>query len=273
MLPFRSRVKCSIENYEISMIRTLILLVSMTITCICVSQTINNPFFNSKSNSAIEISKIERTSTNTIIHFVYNNQYEKGGWFNINNEMKIKESYGSRSYRVIRAEGAKLSPDKTYCDYVGQIFTFRLIFPKIASDITEIDLIECSTSNCFNFYGVSLKSKTDENESSIFRRDYNYFTLYDRSTDSWGEWSLGNNTFVLNYNSNNDIAHYQGNGELVVYRRISDIEEAYTSTGEHYQILTALDGNGLRFQFQFFDNVSIGLKLIYGDVMIQFANF
>jgi hypothetical protein len=141
-----------------------------------------------------------------------------------------------------------------------------------------VDIIECASSNCFNFYGVDISSiSTSQTKEDVtfkqFRRDYNYFAVYDPESKSWSDWNAGENTFVLNYNSNNDIAHYQGNGELVIYRRISNVEEATTSSGDHYQILNALDENGTRFQFQFFDDVEIGLKLIYGDVMVQFAYF
>ena len=242
------------------------------------TQTIESPSIDSKANENIGILKIEKNSYNTIIHFVYqsDNQYVDGGWFNINPEIKIKETGGYRTYKLIKAEGVKLAPEKTNCEYSGQIFSFRLIFPAIASDIYKFDIIECSTSNCFNFYGVSANSTTSSSTNAkssyeTFRRDYNIFTIYDNSTEEWGDWQAGDNTFVLNYGSNNDIAHYHGNGELVVYKRITGIEEGYTSSGDHYQILTALDGDGLRFKFQFFDDISKGLKLIYGDVMIQFA--
>ncbi len=241
-------------------------------------QVITYPTYSSRANENLEIAQIEHNEYNTIISYVYraDNQYVKGGWFNINPEIKIRESAGNKIYSLLRAEGVKLAPERTNCDYGGQIFSFRLIFPRIHNDIQRIDIIECSSSNCFNFYGVDISSlsisKTSEDLSfKQFRRDYNYFAVYDSESSTWSEWKPGENTFVLNYNSNNDIAHYQGNGELVIYRRVSNVEEATTSSGDHYQILNALDENGTRFQFQFFDDVEIGLKLIYGNVMVQFA--
>ena len=38
-----------------------------------------------------------------------------------------------------------------------------------------------------------------------------------------------------------------------------------------YQIISAVDDDGDRFLFQVFDDIKIGIKMIYGDVMMQFA--
>lgn len=236
------------------------------------SQTISNPSIDRKDNDNIGILEIKKTSSNTIIHFIYQSdeKYIDGGWANINSDIKIKDSDGFKSYNLIRAEGIPISPEKKQSDFAGQWFSFRLIFPKLPTDISKIDIIECETSNCFNFYGVLVKESAEQS-SSIFRRDYNVFCFYDNETEKWSEWKSGDNTFVLNYNTNGDIAHYKPSGEMVVYKKISEVEEDKTSHGEHYQIISALDEDGLRFRFQFFDNPEIGLKLIYKDIMIQFS--
>ena len=106
-----------------------------------------------------------------------------------------------------------------------------------------------------------------------FRVDYKLISIYDTETEKWSSWKEGYNTFVINYNDNGDIAHFKANGDKVIYRRISkNIEEGYTSQGkEHYQIINALDEDGVTFSFQFFDNPEIGLKLIYSNIMIQFS--
>lgn len=106
-----------------------------------------------------------------------------------------------------------------------------------------------------------------------FRVDYNQVSIYDSESKEWSEWKDGYNTFVINYNDNNDIAHFKANGDKVIYRRISkEIDEGYSSQGnEHYQTIKALDEEGITFTFQLFDNEKIGLKIIYSNIMIQFS--
>jgi hypothetical protein len=48
-------------------------------------------------------------------------------------------------------------------------------------------------------------------------------------------------------------------------------EDGYTSSGEHYQMLRILDDEGDELTIQLFDNPDIGMKLIMGQYMIQFA--
>nr|WP_153850933.1 hypothetical protein [Ornithobacterium rhinotracheale] len=104
-----------------------------------------------------------------------------------------------------------------------------------------------------------------------FRVDYNYVSFYDERVGNWSKWEKGDNTFVININDRGDIAHLEANGETVIYRKLSGVEEGTTSDGHHYQIIKALDGDGDVFTFQLFDERALGLKLMYGNFLIQFA--
>ncbi len=107
-----------------------------------------------------------------------------------------------------------------------------------------------------------------------FRIDYTYVSFYDSEKETWGDWQEGSNTFVINVNQRGDIAHLMANGETVVYKRLTDVEEGHTTEeNHHYQIIKALDDKGDVFSFQIFDDKSIGLKLMYGNFMVQFAEF
>ena len=46
-------------------------------------------------------------------------------------------------------------------------------------------------------------------QTAQFRVDFNLVSFYDPETEKWEDWQEGNNTFVLNINDNNDIAHYK----------------------------------------------------------------
>jgi hypothetical protein len=117
-----------------------------------------------------------------------------------------------------------------------------------------------------------MKTTKDEQQVKKFRLDHNYITLYDPSTETWGDWKEGDNIFVININSKGDIAHLKANGETVVYKKLSGVEEGYTDKGEHhYQILKALDEDGDVFKFQLSDDTSVGLKMMWGKLMVQFV--
>lgn len=103
-----------------------------------------------------------------------------------------------------------------------------------------------------------------------FRVDYEIVAAYQNG--EWDDWQEGNNTFVFNVNDNGDIIHYKANGKKETYRKVSNKDEGYTDSGEHYQIIAILDEDGLEMLLQYFDDPTIGMKLIVStDFMIQFA--
>lgn len=106
-----------------------------------------------------------------------------------------------------------------------------------------------------------------------FRVDYDYVAIFDPDTETWSDWQEGDNTFVININERGDIAHLKANGDNVIYKKLSGVEEGYTTEGNHhYQIISALDDDGDVFRFQIFDDKSIGLKMMWGAFMVQFAD-
>lgn len=118
----------------------------------------------------------------------------------------------------------------------------------------------------------SLKSSiSEEIKDNQFSQVYNRIRMFDDDTNAWSEWEEGNNTFIFNHNSNNDIKHFMANGEEVLYQKDSEVEEGSTEDGNSYQKITMIDEDGLRFGLQFFYEPSIGLKMIYGNLIIHFS--
>ena len=105
---------------------------------------------------------------------------------------------------------------------------------------------------------------------SKFRNDYNLVSFYNYETKTWSDWEHAEHTLVFNYNSNKDIAHFTANGKAITYRNIGHKEEGYTN-GNHYQTLDVIDDEGYYLQIQLFDDQNIGMKIILGQSMIQFA--
>ena len=106
-----------------------------------------------------------------------------------------------------------------------------------------------------------------------FRADFNHVTFYDPETTTWSEWETASHTLVFNINANKDIKHYTAKGEVLIYRNMGNLEEDYTASGKHYQIIEALDDQGNEIRIQLFDDSSIGMKIINGEFMVQFAKF
>jgi hypothetical protein len=110
-------------------------------------------------------------------------------------------------------------------------------------------------------------------QNEQFRVDCNLVSFLKGLDSEWSDWVEANNTFVINANDNNDIIHYRGDGEVVVYRNLGGLETLYTKTGERYQIVCVLDEDGNQMSFQMFDDLEIGVKLIKEGFIIQFANY
>jgi hypothetical protein len=77
-----------------------------------------------------------------------------------------------------------------------------------------------------------------------FRADFNYVTFFDPETQTWADWKEAPHTLVFNINENRDIKHYTAKGEVLIYRNMGNLEEDYTTSGKHYQIIEALDDQG-----------------------------
>lgn len=113
-------------------------------------------------------------------------------------------------------------------------------------------------------------SISGEIKDNQFSRVYNRLRIFDDDTNEWSEWIEAKNTFLFNFNSNNDIKHFMANGGEVQYRKDSEVEEG-TEDGISYQKINMIDDEGLRFDLQLFYEPSLGLKMIYKDAIIHFS--
>lgn len=188
---------------KIILFTTLILLVNNLH-----SQTIYNPSISRTDETTLSIDKVELSNNSTIIYCTHKapEGYQNGGWVRIEPSIFLKESNGQRRYKLLKAEGIPLSPNKFNYSYSGQTLSFRLIFPKIANDINLIDLIECPNDiNCFNFYGIKIRNSYSSTFSSTSERAGRKFLR-----DQIKEWGKCKNVAMTL--SGGDIALYNTNG-------------------------------------------------------------
>ena len=116
---------------------------------------IKNPKVRNNSDSNTRIKSVTLTKEYTAIEMTSNNSSGTGyyEWCNIYRYTVIKAN--GVSYTMTRADGIKISPEKTYYPYANSEITFTLYFPAIPSNVTSIDLIESESG--WKFYGIELK--------------------------------------------------------------------------------------------------------------------
>lgn len=116
---------------------------------------IKNPKVRNNSDSNTRIKSVTLTKEYTAIEMTSNNSSGTGyyEWCNIYRYTVIKAN--GVSYTMTRADGIKISPEKTYYPYANSEITFTLYFPAIPSNVTSIDFIESESG--WKFYGIELK--------------------------------------------------------------------------------------------------------------------
>lgn len=254
--------------------RILLTLTVLLIALKTFAQTVSYPDIERKGENDIYIKTVTTTDHYTQITFVYINSKSEGHYILLNLPGH-KDAYyikaNGQTYKLLSTQNIGNSNGITEA-MPGKIVEFSARFERLPSYTTSFDLIE-GISGTWDFYGVQLKKSEKASSSSTkFRVDYNYISVYDPKTKTWGEWQSGDNTFVININEKGDIAHFKANGETVIYKKLSGVEEGYTEMGNHhYQIIEALDDDGDVFRFQLFDDTSIGLKMMWDSFMIQFV--
>lgn len=118
------------------------------------TNTINFPSVGSSATSTAKIKSISLSKDYTAVTIVYTNKYSYGGWCSIDRNTYIAVN-GSR-YTMTKADGIKISPDKTNAYYAGQEITFTLYFPPVPSSTTSFDLVEPGDSE-WKFYGIRVR--------------------------------------------------------------------------------------------------------------------
>jgi tetratricopeptide (TPR) repeat protein len=116
--------------------------------------------------SKASIEKIEVDNHSTIITFKYLNN---GGhaWVNISPSAIIRSSVdNSIQLNLKDVQGIPLAPEQYNLTNASEVVYFKVIFPPLDRNITEIDFIECDESSCFNLYNQKVDVNTNETSNS-----------------------------------------------------------------------------------------------------------
>lgn len=116
-----------------------------------------NPTVSNDYADRADIKSVKITDNYTIIEVTTNNAISGGGyyqWCNIDRYTYIMAN--GKKYTLVKAEGIKTAPDKTYFSYSGQDLTFKLYFPTIPKTTESLNLVENSESD-WRWYGIKLR--------------------------------------------------------------------------------------------------------------------
>lgn len=120
------------------------------------TKVVERPYVDFTRSENTRILRVTITDKETIIDLSNNNE-TRGGyyeWIAIDKNTAIVVE--GQEYKLKKAEGIAISPDKTYFSKYGETKTFRLYFPAIPKAATSFNLVEPGDSD-WQFYGISLK--------------------------------------------------------------------------------------------------------------------
>lgn len=115
-----------------------------------IKKTFSYPSVSTNCSKGLTIIRVVITDSYTSIEL--HSRFTSYEWCNINPETYIFAN--GEKLELVRAEGIRVSPDRTYYDYKD--LTFTLYFPPISVSTPYIDLIEPGTSS-WVFYGIKLQ--------------------------------------------------------------------------------------------------------------------
>lgn len=117
------------------------------------------------------------------------------------------------------------------------------------------------------------ETSSEETALSSFERSYTDLIIYDTEKEKQVEAAEETHTFTLNYNAKGDIGHCRSNGTFVLYTTLSSVTQDIDASGASFQRVEAVDDDGIKFLFQLFDDPSLGVRMVYQNLYVQFYNF
>lgn len=140
------------------------------LTTISTYSQIYNPTFSSRSVSYLDITKIDRLKSSTVVHFKYKapDKYVSGGWICAGKDFFIRDFETRKKYKLLQMKKIPMCPNKYYFKDKGEVLEFELVFEALPSDTKLINIIESETESGFNFYVVDVSTSIiNENKVTL----------------------------------------------------------------------------------------------------------
>lgn len=247
---------------------TIIIYVSLLINISLSSQTIKNPSCSVNENPSLSINFIKKSKKNTIISFTHSASiiFENGGWIYISGNIKLIDKENNLSYKLISFTGIDTSLSKRH-NYITQndSINFNLIFEPLNIKTKKIDIIECSSMNCFNFFDVNVSDKKNIysfNSDSIIESIPNVTLGDTKRIKSHNIFNFSNNRYY-------GFKMIKEDGSIETFKPTSKIIYANSVSGESLLEYNILGDKGTRCTFQFIAGKKI--SLLYSNAKFEFT--
>lgn len=140
------------------------------LTILIDAQVLSYPSYKGRSNHSMNIVKVKKTKKGLELEMKHHapEAYEKGGWIYIGGLIKLIDKKNNLSYKLISFTGIDtLESNRHFYSKVGDSLIFTLVFEPLKKETKFVDVVECESKNCFNFYDLNVTKK----ESVIFESD------------------------------------------------------------------------------------------------------
>lgn len=145
---------------------SLIILLNLLLSGICLSQTIPSPNYVLKSHETLEITSIYKSEKSVIVNLKITNYLEEGGSFCVDKNTILRAD--GINYQLISTKNIPNCPKVHNFEFSGDILLFSLKFPPLPTEIKIIDIIENCEDNCFSIKAIVIDSSINNEMNTAF---------------------------------------------------------------------------------------------------------
>ena len=229
--------------------RIIVIFNCVLISCAAYSQQINSPSYDSKDIPEMDIVKIDRQRTKTIVYLKYTAKKKDiadGVFEGLDEEIYLRDCNTNRKYSLIEVIDAPIYPQfASLRDYNG-ILNFALVFPALPSQTEFVDLIEPIDGLACNFWEVEIRGGNQNNSNGNNRRSYSERTdIYESERDNSQSQKVSLNDKKVEYRNGQAWPYYEKNGIFIAMTN-----STVKNYGKYFQISIVIT-NGSNSSIEF----------------------
>ena len=176
-------------------------------------QTIQSPNYGLKSHETLELKKLVRNDTSTILYLTITNKIASGS-FCADKNIYLQLPLGKKIW-LQKSSGIPVCPETYQFKYIGEELPFQLIFPPLQEDIHWFDLVEQCDNSCFSILGIvsneKLNKQLEEGYNNLDKGKYSEAAnIFEALAEKFDNSALAGSIYynlIYIYNKMNDPDH------------------------------------------------------------------